>query len=404
MASSIKDQLKSFDAHSAVGNDFRIRTGNGALLSAFTMLSIAYFVSLEYGYNLNKERVSTVHVNATTPVGLKLEFDIDFPNIPCALLSVESEDPTGQPQSLHIDRTHRIFKHRLEADGKRKGRRSRFEMGNTLNDHFLQTTFVEKAKEQEAGAGDDEVGDEELCGSCYGAGEDDECCNTCDDVQRAYKTKGWHVQDLTLIKQCKHSKKSEDEEDEGCNIHGNVALDSGGGNFHIVPNRDLENFGHEKEMNIMDFFKEAFESYNVTHTINKFRFGRSFPGQVYQLDGQTRLVEDPYAMYQYYLQVVPSTYTALKEDMKRPYNTKISTFQFSVTEHLRHIGPRVGRGMPGVYFFYEVSPLHVEVSEVRRGWVHFFTSICAAIGGMFSVMSMLDKTIFEFTRVSNQLG
>eukprot|EP00520_Triparma_pacifica_P002546 CAMPEP_0118655306 /NCGR_PEP_ID=MMETSP0785-20121206/12853_1 /TAXON_ID=91992 /ORGANISM="Bolidomonas pacifica, Strain CCMP 1866" /LENGTH=101 /DNA_ID=CAMNT_0006548025 /DNA_START=263 /DNA_END=563 /DNA_ORIENTATION=+ len=28
---------------------------------------------------------------------------------------------------------------------------------------------------------------EEICGDCYGAGEVGECCDTCDDVRRAYR-------------------------------------------------------------------------------------------------------------------------------------------------------------------------------------------------------------------------
>ena len=48
------------------------------------------------------------------------------------------------------------------------------------------------------------------------------------------------------------------------------------------------------------------------------------------------------------------------------------------------------RRLPGVFFFYEVSPLHVEITETyRKGWVAFFTSVCAVIGGVVSVMGMV---------------
>lgn len=46
--------------------------------------------------------------------------------------------------------------------------------------------------------------------------------------------------------------------------------------------------------------------------------------------------------------------------------------------------------LPGVFLFYEVSPLHVEITETyRKGWVAFFTSVCAVIGGVVSVMGMV---------------
>jgi len=70
----------------------------------------------------------------------------------------------------------------------------------------------------------------------------------------------------------------------------------------------------------------------------------------------------------------------------------IQTNQYSVTEHLRHVNPGGGRGLPGVFFFYEISPLHVEITEsYRKGWIAFFTSVCAVVGGVVTVMGMVDQ-------------
>jgi hypothetical protein len=70
--------------------------------------------------------------------------------------------------------------------------------------------------------------------------------------------------------------------------------------------------------------------------------------------------------------------------------------QYSVTEHVRHISPGSSRGIPGVFFFYEVSPLHVEIRETyRKGYVAFFTSVCAIVGGVVTVMGMLDQWLFS---------
>jgi hypothetical protein len=75
--------------------------------------------------------------------------------------------------------------------------------------------------------------------------------------------------------------------------------------------------------------------------------------------------------------------------------TVIQTNQYSVTEHLRHVNPGSNRGLPGVFFIYEVSPLHVEISEeYRRGWIAFFTSVCAVVGGVVTVMGMVDQYMF----------
>jgi len=93
-------------------------------------------------------------------------------------------------------------------------------------------------------------------------------------------------------------------------------------------------------------------------------------------------------------QVVPTTYRFRN-------GTKVTTNQYSVTEHTRHVTPGSARGLPGIFFFYEVSPLHVEITEgYRKGWIAFFTSVCAIIGGVVTFMGIVDQ--FLFTRKENR--
>lgn len=346
-------------------------------------------------------------MNATTPVGVEVEFDVTFPSVPCALLSIDANDPMGQTQSLHIDRTHRVWKHRMDKNGGMIGHKTKFELGNTLqNEEHIKSfvedkeiQFKEKPIENEDEADDDDLHDyEEGCGSCYGAGDEGECCNTCDDVKRAYQRKGWYFNEKNKkdIRQCKHEKRGSDEKGEGCNVHGIVALSSGGGDIHLAPGHGLENFGKEVTFeSITDIISQAFESFNVSHTVNKLRFGDEYPGHVFQLDGQPRMIEDAYGMYQYYIKIVPTLYKFLN-------GTTIQTNQYSVTEHMRHVSPSSNRGLPGVYFFYEVSALHVEIEEHRQGWIRFLTSVAAVIGGVFSAMGAADG--FMFSRRNGSRG
>ena len=265
MKQSTVDYFRSIDTHSPISAEFRIRPLSGALISLFTLLLTLYLISSEYSYNLNPTFLDHVHVMPQSPDGLEVEFDISFPHIPCALLATDANDPTGQSQSFHIDKKHRVWKHRLDKDGKRVGRKSRFELGGTVTrEDQLET--LQKAKDMDAmeeidkarkleeeGGGsnsnnnpDEEVEDEQACGSCYGAGDEGECCNTCDDVKRAYRRKQWHIPDITTIVQCQHLKHAAEEEGEGCNVHGYVALSTGGGNLHFAPDRQWEKEGDKK--------------------------------------------------------------------------------------------------------------------------------------------------------------
>jgi len=393
------DRLRALDAQSSVLDEFAVRTVHGAALSLITILGIIYLTYLEYAFNLTPVVVDRVHVNATSPDGLEVEFDITFPKIPCALLSVDAADPTGQAQSLHISKEHRVWKHRLDPNGNEIGQRSRFELGSTMRDetHLRDLVLREKAYLLDPNITQEEQEDE--CGSCYGAESEGECCNTCDDVKRVYRRKGWLIPELDKIKQCRNMPKSEEEKNEGCNIHGIVALSSGGGNFHVAPGHALEFFGNEQKLTFNDVLMGAFETFNCSHVIKKLRFGVDFPGNVYQLDGQNRTVNEEYVMHQYYIQIVPTLYKYLN-------GTSIQTNQFSVTEHTRLVNPGTGRGLPGVFFFYEISPLHVEFIEKRLGWIRFLTSVCAVVGGVFTVMGVIDKWIYDKSKISkrNNLG
>mmetsp|Transcript_24656 Transcript_24656/g.51168 ORF Transcript_24656/g.51168 Transcript_24656/m.51168 type:complete len:266 (+) Transcript_24656:94-891(+) len=147
-SSNYSSYLRSLDAHSPISSEFRIRTLSGATLSLLTLLLTVYLITKEYSYNLSTTFLSHVHVMPQSPDGLEVEFDISFPHIPCALLAVDANDPTGQSQSFHIDKRHRVWKHRLDKRGKTIGRKSRFELGNTLIRED-QLDSLQKAKEQQ---------------------------------------------------------------------------------------------------------------------------------------------------------------------------------------------------------------------------------------------------------------
>jgi len=85
---------------------------------------------------------------------------------------------------------------------------------------------------------------EGYCGPCYGGMEPASgCCQTCDDVREAYRKKGWSLQNVDDIEQCKregYGDKLREQSDEGCNIHGHVEVNKVGGNFHFAPGKSFQ--------------------------------------------------------------------------------------------------------------------------------------------------------------------
>ncbi|KAI8776979.1 endoplasmic reticulum-Golgi intermediate compartment protein 3 [Biomphalaria glabrata] len=98
-------------------------------------------------------------------------------------------------------------------------------------------------------------------------------------------------------------------------------------------------------------------------------------------------------MFQYFIKIVPTTYTNVNRET-------LYTNQYSVTKHSKTTNSILGdSGLPGVFFSYELSPLMVKYTEKKRSFLHFLTEVCAIIGGIFTVASLIDSFIYHSSRV-----
>ena len=148
------------------------------------------------------------------------------------------------------------------------------------------------------------------------------------------------------------------QQGEGCNVHGFLDVSKVAGNLHFAPGKGF----YESNINVPEL--SALEhGFNITHKINKLSFGTEFPGVVNPLDGAQWTQPASDGTYQYFIKVVPTIYTDLR-------GRKIHSNQFSVTEHFRdgNIRPKP---QPGVFFFYDFSPIKVVTME-RNSYVVMF--------------------------------
>lgn len=119
---------------------------------------------------------------------------------------------------------------------------------------------------------------------------------------------------------------------------------------------------------------------------------------------------------QYFLKVVPTTHTqfvdaafehasegtATRSERERDQGSQTGTGKkkevttwsstFSVAEHIRS---PAGDGFdpPGVFFFYDVSPLRVRHSVSRPSFASFVASACAVVGGVWSVAGVAEAAL-----------
>jgi len=334
------------------------------------------FIS-EFLYYLSLEVQPELFVDTKREEKLRINMDVIFHNLPCAYLSVDAMDISGEHQ---LDVDHNIFKKRIGKDGLPvpAGPQRQEQLGDTTAD----------GKDLPAKLPAD------YCGSCYGSESiPGTCCNTCEEVQEQYRKKGWAFTNPDSIEQCVRegfSQKMADQLGEGCQVYGYLLVNKVAGNFHFAPGKSFQ----QHHMHVHDLQPFRNFKFNLSHTINRLSFGKEFPGIINPLDGVMKANEkekDGAGMYQYFVKVVPTIYESLN-------GNTLSTNQFSVTEHFKSLGGESSHGLPGVFFMYELSPIMVQFREQRKSFAHFLTGVCAIIGGVFTVAGLIDSFIYQGMR------
>jgi len=119
---------------------------------------------------------------------------------------------------------------------------------------------------------------------------------------------------------------------------------------------------------------------------------KSTYGKPYPLDATKILSKKSGMMYHYYLKVVPTQYLHSSQNGELEVS-----HQFSVTRMEKDILAGAS-GIPGAFFQYEFSPLMVHYEERLRSLSDFFVSLCAIIGGVYTVASLVDYLIYSSSK------
>lgn len=368
----IFNKIRNLDAYPKINEDFYSRTLSGGLItlvSSFVMLLLFFSELRLYIHPVTETQLV---VDTSRGETLRINFDVTFPALPCSIISLDAMDISGEQ---HLDVRHDIIKKRLDSHG------------NVIESRQdgIGAPKIEKPLQRHGGRLEH---NETYCGSCYGAEvSDDDCCNSCEDVREAYRKKGWGLANPDLIDQCKREgfvQQIKDEDGEGCNIYGFLEVNKVAGNFHFAPGKSFQQSG----IHVHDLLAFQKDSFNITHKINRLAFGDYFPGVVNPLDSVHWTHNTPNGMYQYFLKVVPTVYTDLNGHI-------IQSNQFSVTEHFKSAGAGHFSTLPGVFFFYDLSPIKVTFKEEHVSFLHFLTNVCAIVGGVFTVSGIVDAFVYH---------
>jgi len=178
----------------------------------------------------------------------------------------------------------------------------------------------------------------------------------------------------------------QDQVGEGCNVHGFMLVKKVPGNFHVS--------AHSHANLLPIFFPNG--PMNTTHIIHDISFGEKneevasvFDQAVISpLSGLTQNaivpnnVRGEAVSYEYYIKIVPTKYEKLDGSV-------VDSYQY-VSNH----NDVVGRyRVPAVYFRYELSPITVKFAQRRKSFTHFLVQVCAIVGGVFTVLGLINSVV-----------
>lgn len=186
--------------------------------------------------------------------------------------------------------------------------------------------------------------------------------------------------------------KKEIQNKEGCQLVGNISVLRVPGNFHIS--------SHAYGRTIARLVAEGVFKYDISHKINHISFGDESDiqlikanfhvGNLNPLDGVVKSRKnDKDKIYEYYLKVVPTSYIDMNG---KSYDVN----QFTTNSNEVPINMTI----PTIYFRYDIAPILVRFEQFKESFFEFFVQVCAIIGGIYSVIGILDTLINRLLRTT----
>ncbi|CAK9186443.1 unnamed protein product [Ilex paraguariensis] len=201
---------------------------------------------------------------------------------------------------------------------------------------------------------------ETYCGSCYGA------------EPNAIDSDKWASNAKAQMHMCRSEgfvQWIKDEEGQGCNIYGFLEVNKVAGNFHFAPGKSFQ----QSNVHVHDLLAFQKDSFNVVPTVCTDVCGHTIHSNQFSVTEHFRgadighLQSLPGVFFFYDLSPIKVGFVVKSNDLspiKVTFTEEHVSFlhfltNFSVTEHFR--GADIGhlQSLPGVFFFYDLRPIKV---------------------------------------------
>ncbi|CAN8068061.1 unnamed protein product [Agarophyton chilense] len=177
--------------------------------------------------------------------------------------------------------------------------------------------------------------------------------------------------------------------DEGCLIEGRVWVNRVPGKFHITAKSD----NHDLDP----------KATNLSHIVHHFSFGIPLPRRIIRhlpndvkrninpLDGRMFINREEHTTHEHYIKVVSTHYRVGSSLL----GTQDSLgYQMATSNHRFKSDPSI----PEARFAFDLSPTAVVIIQGGKRWYEFVTSLCAIIGGIFTVVSLFDGAVYSVAK------
>ncbi|CAI9773448.1 unnamed protein product [Fraxinus pennsylvanica] len=446
-------KIKSVDFYRKIPRDLTEASLSGAGLSLIAAFSMIFLFGMELNDYLRVNTSTSIVVdNSSDGDFLRIDFNISFPALSCEFASIDVSDVLGTNR-LNITKT--VRKYSIDSNLKTTG--SEFESGPitkaikhdeeydeeygegsvTLNTHnfdriahqhaILVVNFYapwcywsnrlkpswEKAAKIMMERYDPEMDGRillgkvdcteeiELCKRDNHGHHDHESYYGDRDTDSLVKTMENLVAPISLASQEVASDSQPNKTDDakrpapltgGCRIEGFVRVKKVPGNL-IISARSAAHSFDASQM-------------NMSHIISQFSFGKRFSSRMMsnmkrllpylgrshgRLNGMS-YISNPSdssanVTIEHYLQIV-------KTEVMTRFSKFAEEYEYTAHSSLVH-----SLHVPVAKFHFDLSPMQVLITENSKSFSHFITNVCAIIGGVFTVVGIMDSILHNTMRM-----
>ncbi|KFM71806.1 Endoplasmic reticulum-Golgi intermediate compartment protein 1, partial [Stegodyphus mimosarum] len=167
---------------------------------------------------------------------------------------------------------------------------------------------------------------------------------------------------------------------KGCRFEGTFYINKVPGNFHVSTHSA----------------SSQPDSIDMSHIIHEVSFGtqmgESVKGSFNPLKEVDRSGAKDIESHDYVMKIVPTIYEKLD-------GLKIDSYQYTYAYKSSVTFSHTGRIMPAIWFRYDLTPITVKYTETRPPLYSFLTTVCAIVGGTFTVAGIIDSMVFSASEV-----